>query len=53
MNNNLFVRSCSKYTKLDKLMSEIAAALLERVTVWPDGRLDISLSYLDELANIY
>lgn len=51
-NNNLFVESYSKYTELDKLTSEIAADLLERVTIWPDGRLDISLNYLDELANI-
>lgn len=51
-NNNLFVESYSKYTELDKLTSEIAANLLERVKVWPDGRLDISLNYLDALVGI-
>ena len=51
-NDNLFVESYSKYTELDNLTSEIATDLLDRVTVWPDGRLDISLNYLDEFANI-
>jgi len=51
-NNNLFVESYSKYMELDKLTSAIAADLLDRVTVWPDGRLNISLNYLDELAKI-
>lgn len=50
--SNLFVESYSKYTELDKLTSEIAADLLERVTIWPDGRLDISMNYLDALDNI-
>lgn len=46
--HNLFVESYGKYTELDKLTNEIASDLLERVTIWPDGRLDISLNYLDE-----
>jgi hypothetical protein len=47
-----FVESYCKYTELDKLTSEIAADLLEHVTVWPDGKLDISLNQLNDLANI-
>lgn len=47
-----FVDSYSKYTELDKLTDEIAADLLDRVTIWPDGRLNISLNYLDEYSNI-
>jgi predicted nuclease with TOPRIM domain len=47
-----FVDSYSKYTELEKLTDEIAADLLDRVTIWPDGRLDISLNYLDEYSNI-
>ena len=47
-----FVDGYSKYTELDKLTDEIAADLLDRVTIWPDGRLDISLNYLDEYSNI-
>lgn len=46
--HNLFVESYGKYTELDELTNEIASDLLERVTIWPDGRLDISLNYLDE-----
>ena len=51
-NNNLLVERYCKYMESDKLTSEIAADLLERMTVWPDDRPNISLNYLDELANI-
>lgn len=50
--HNLFVESYGKYTELDELTNEIASDLLERVTLWPDGRLDISLNYLDEYPDI-
>jgi DNA invertase Pin-like site-specific DNA recombinase len=49
--HNRFIESYGKYTQLDELTSEIAIDLLERVTIWPDGRLDISLNYLDEYSN--
>ena len=52
LENNHFVESYGKYTELDELTSEIAVDLLERVTIWPDGRLDISLNYLDEYPDI-
>jgi hypothetical protein len=50
--HNLFVESYGKYTELDELTSVIAFDLLERVTIWPDGRLDIFLNYLDEYPDI-
>jgi len=50
--HSLFVDNYGKYTELDELTSEIASDLLERVTIWPDGRLDISLNYVDEYPNI-
>ncbi len=42
-----YVEKYSSYSDLDVLTSEIAADLLNRVTIWPDGRLEISLNYLD------
>lgn len=39
----------SSYSELDGMTSEIAADLLDRVTIWPDGGLDIKLRYLDEI----
>ena len=50
--HNCFVESYGKYSELNELTSEITSDLLERVTIWPDGRLDISLNYLDEYPNI-
>ena len=52
LEHNRFVEGYGKYTELDELTSEIAADLLECVTIWPDGRLDISLNYLDEYPDI-
>jgi hypothetical protein len=50
--HSLFVENYGKYTELDELTNEIASDLLERVTIWPNGRLDIALNYLDEYPNI-
>lgn len=44
-----FVEKYSCYSELDALTSEIAADLLDRVIIWPDGGLDIKLNYLDEI----
>ena len=44
-----YVEKYSCYSELDGLTSEIAADLLDRVTIWPDGGLDIKLRYLDEI----
>ena len=32
------------------LTAKIATDLLNRVTIWPDGRMEIELNYLDEIA---
>ena len=44
-----YVEKYSSYSELDGMTSEIAADLLDRVTIWPDGGLDIKLRYLDEI----
>lgn len=49
--HNRFVESYRKYAELDELTSEIASDLLERVTIWPEGRMEIVLNYLDEYSN--
>ena len=36
-------------TNLDKLTAELAADLLRSVKVWPDGRVNVELNYLDEI----
>ena len=46
--HDVFAKNYEKYAELDELTSEIASDLLERVTIWPDSRLDIALNYLDE-----
>ena len=50
--HNDFVECYGKYTELDELTNEIASDLLKRVTIWPDGRLDISLNYVDEYPDV-
>lgn len=45
-----FVEKCKEHSDLGGLTAEIAADLLNRVTIWPDGRLEIELNYLDEIA---
>lgn len=46
--NSRYVEKYSCYSELDTLTSEISFDLLDRVTIWPDGRLEITLNYLDE-----
>ena len=41
----------ANYAELDKLTTEIAADLLDRITIWQDGRVEISLNYLDDIAS--
>ena len=48
-----FVEKYKGLAGLDNLSAEIAADLLDRVTIWPDGRLEIKLNYLDEIALVY
>lgn len=46
---NQFVARYSKYADLDELTTEIAEELVDRITIYPDGRIDIRLNYIDEL----
>lgn len=46
--NNRYVEKYSRYSELDVLTADISSDLLDRVTIWPDGRLEITLNYLDE-----
>ena len=42
----------AKYGKtlnLDKLTTELSADLLRSVKIWPDGRVNVELNYLDEI----
>lgn len=48
MANSKYVETYSRYAGLDSLTAEISSDLLDRVTIWPDGRLEITLNYLDE-----
>lgn len=45
--HSTFVEKYQSYIDLDCLTAEVASELLDRVTIWPGGRLDISLNYLD------
>lgn len=45
----MYVEKYSHYSDLDNLTSEIAADLLSRVTIWPDGGMEIQLNYLDDI----
>ena len=37
------------YADMEVLPDDAIADLLDRVTVWPDGRLEVSLKFLNEL----
>ena len=49
---NQFVARYSKYADLDELTTAIAEELVDRITVYPDGRIDIRLNYVDELSQL-
>ena len=34
---------------MDKLTAELSADLLHSVKIWPDGRVNVELNYLDEI----
>lgn len=44
-----YIEKYSCHSDLNVLSTEIAADLLDRVTIWPDGGLEITLNYLDEI----
>lgn len=46
------VEKYMSYAELDSLTAEAAFDLLDRVTIWPDGRLEISLKYLDDIPRV-
>ena len=49
-NSDILVEKYRNLTELDNLTAEIATDLLNRVTIWPDGRMEVELNYLDEIA---
>ena len=44
-----FIEKYKGLTDLDKLTAELAADLLRFVKIWPDGRVNVELNYLDEI----
>ena len=44
-----FVEKYEGLTDLDKLTAELSADLLHSVKIWPDGRVNVELNYLDEI----
>lgn len=49
--NPVIQKYCS-YADLDTLTDKSAIELLERITIFPDGLIDIKLAYADELAEL-
>lgn len=45
---NQFVALYSKYADLDELTTAIAEELVDHITVYPDGRIDIRLNYTQQ-----
>ena len=48
--HDILVEKYRALSELNNLTAEIAANLLNRVTIWPDGRMEVELNYLDEIA---
>lgn len=46
---NLFVEKYHGLIGLESLTEELALDLLQSVTIWPGGRIEIALNYLDEI----
>ena len=44
-----FIEKYKGLTDLDKLTAELAADLLRFIKIWPDGRVNVELNYLDEI----
>ena len=47
--HDILVGKYQSLTELDSLTAEISTDLLDRVTIWPDGRMEVELNYLDEI----
>lgn len=50
---NRFIEKYQGHTELEKLAEDVATDLLNRVTVWPRKRVEISLNYLDEIPSVF
>ena len=47
---SIYVEQYQRYADMEALPDDAIADLLDRVTVWPDGRLEVSLKFLNELS---
>ena len=46
---SIYMEQYQRYADIEVLPGDAIADLLDRVTVWPDGRLEVSLKFTDEL----
>lgn len=46
---SIYMERYRLYADMEVLPDDAIADLLDRVTVWPDGRLEVSLKFLNEL----
>lgn len=49
---NRFVEKYEGLTEMDKLTTELSADLLHSVKIWPDGRVEVELNYMDEIPHV-
>lgn len=47
--SNQFVEKYDGLANLEELSAELSADLLQRIVIWPDGRIEIELNYLDTI----
>ena len=46
---SIYMERYQLYADMEVLPDDAIAELLDRVTVWPDGRLEVSLKFLNEM----
>ena len=49
---NQFVEKYNGLADLEELTTELSADLLQRIVIWPNGRIDIELNYLDVIPSL-
>lgn len=49
---NRFVKKYEGLTEMDKLTTELSTDLLHAVKIWPDGRVEVELNYMDEIPRV-
>ena len=49
---NRFVEKYEGLTEMDRLTTELSADLLHAVKIWPDGRVEVELNYMDEIPHV-